>query len=103
MKKIIAFILILTIAGTELQAQSDTTKKVYYYYPLANVYYNPATMDYYFYDTKTSSWITDKELPKMIDIGSKDRYETVYYNGQEVWLANPEHRKSYPKSSPPKK
>ena len=100
MKKMIVAVLLFTAFSTGTQAQNDTTRKTFYFYPEVNVYYNPATMDYYYYDSTATRWNTGKDLPKHYNIGAKDKYETIYYNGTDVWLSNPDHRKPQGKPVP---
>jgi hypothetical protein len=64
----------------------------YYYYPDANVYYNPTCNNYIYYNG--ASWLTVGVLPYNIRLGGLPRM-MVYYRGPQVWLDNNIHRSYY--------
>jgi hypothetical protein len=64
----------------------------FYYYPGANVYYDPAYNDYMYYNG--AAWLTVNALPYNIRIGGLPRM-LVYHRGPQVWLDNRFHRAGY--------
>lgn len=65
----------------------------FFYYPSANVYYNPS-MGNYWYRNSRNVWINVNTLPSQIVIINQPRHE-IFYDGLEVWRANPVHFKRY--------
>lgn len=65
----------------------------YYYYPEANVYYNPAGNNYSYYDQ--GNWHTDQNLPRTIILGANPHRVPVTYQGNAVWNDNHLHRQQY--------
>lgn len=103
MKKIISIALIscglVFSAGLKAQQTTTTTTSTqdstqFYYYPSSNVYLNPATNQYWYYDTGSSTWVSAQQLPSTITLVKEPVY-TVYYNGTDVWKDNAEHMKKY--------
>jgi hypothetical protein len=100
MKQIILALMLFVAFGSSMKAQepakvTTTTQRIrYYYYPSSNVYYNPTTGDYWYYDNGTTAWVDVKTLPTTITITKTPRY-TVYYNGTDVWKDNAVHEKKY--------
>jgi len=92
MKKIILALAVLFALGSTTPAAAQQVK--FYYYPSSNVYYNPSTTEYWYYDAPTTKWVEARTLPTTITVEKTPRY-LVYYNGQEVWKANAEHKKKY--------
>ena len=64
----------------------------YYYYPDANVYYDPTYNDYMY--NNGSAWLTVNVLPYNIRLGGLPRF-MVYHRGPQVWLDNRIHRGYY--------
>lgn len=64
----------------------------YYYYPDANVYYDPTYNDYMY--NNGSAWLTVNVLPYNIRLGGLPRF-MVYHRGPQVWLDNGFHRANY--------
>ncbi|HTB52789.1 MAG TPA: hypothetical protein VK718_08435 [Ferruginibacter sp.] len=64
----------------------------FYYYPDANVYYDPACNHYMYNDG--ANWLTVNVLPWNIRIGGLPRI-LVYHRGPQVWLDNRIHRGYY--------
>jgi len=96
MKKIL---LALTLVGSlavcaQQQPPPPPAKVKFYYYPSSNIYYNPATNEYWYYDNPTVTWMEVRELPPTITFTKTPKY-TVYYNGQDVWKDNATHKKKY--------
>jgi hypothetical protein len=101
MKQIILAFVLFVAFGSTLKAQetrtttTTTTQRIrYYYYPSSNIYYNPSTGDYWYYDDGTTAWVDVKTLPSTITITKSPKY-TVYYNGTDVWKDNSMHQKKY--------
>jgi hypothetical protein len=74
------------------QSNQYTDQQGYYYYPDANVYYDPAC-NHYIYNNG-SSWLTVNILPYNIRLGGLPRI-MVYHRGPQVWLDNRIHRDNY--------
>ncbi|HMG82921.1 MAG TPA: hypothetical protein VK559_07785 [Ferruginibacter sp.] len=74
------------------QQQYSNQPQGYYYYPDANVYYNPVC-DNYIYNNG-AAWLTVNVLPWNIRIGGLPRF-MVYHRGPQVWLDNNIHRGYY--------
>ena len=64
----------------------------YYYYPTANVYYNPVRRTYWY--PRNGVWISVGVLPANIVVVNQPRYD-VYYDGDEVWRDNSFHCQRY--------
>lgn len=80
-----------TTTTTSTQPQQQT---MYYYYPSSNVYFNPTTSEYWYYDTGNSNWVQAKDLPSTVTLVKDPSYQ-VYYSGTDVWKDNAEHVKKY--------
>jgi len=91
MKKFILALALLFVAGSaSVKAQLSVR---FYFYPSANVYYDPVRTEYYYYDAPRTSWVTVRTLPRTIII---DRtYNVVYYNGRDPWKYNKSHKAKY--------
>jgi len=74
------------------QPQDQQVK--FYYYPSSNVYFNPSSEQYWYYDEPNVKWIEVKTLPETITL-EKTPVVTVYYNGDDVWKDNAMHQKKY--------
>ena len=75
--------------------QMQSTERVrFYYYPSSNVYYNPTTNEYWYYDKPTTKWVEVTTLPTTITVTKTPRY-TIYYKGEDVWKDNAMHQKKY--------
>jgi len=84
-----AVVLLLAItAGKSSMAQQLT----FYYYPDANVYYNPAKKQYIYYTGTT--WTPVTVLPGTMVVKNKPRV-VVYSNTPQVWVMNKEHVVKY--------
>ena len=94
MKKIILAIALLFAVGSNVVFAQQPVRVKYYYYPSSNVYYNPVTNEYWYYDGGTTTWMEVKTLPSGITITKMPKY-TVYYNGADVWKDNATHKKKY--------
>ncbi|CAN5174578.1 hypothetical protein BH09BAC2_BH09BAC2_23850 [soil metagenome] len=103
MKKILFGIGLVLVAGTvsPVMAQDSTSqaghtnmKVKYYFYPAQNVYHNEATGDYWYYDTRATSWKIIRTLPSTYSLNNTER-EVVYYNGTDVWRKNELHIKKF--------
>ena len=82
-----------TVAAQETMS-TTTTRVKYYYYPSSNIYYNPATNEYWYFDDVSTTWMEVKTLPSTITFTKTPKY-TVYYNGADVWKDNATHKKKY--------
>jgi hypothetical protein len=74
------------------QPNQYTNQQGYYYYPDANVYYDPTYNDYMY--NNGSAWLTVNVLPYNIRLGGLPRF-MVYHRGPQVWLDNGYHRYYY--------
>jgi len=72
--------------------QYNNQQQGYYYYPDANVYYDPVCNHYIYNDG--ASWLTVNVLPYNIRLGGLPRI-MVYHRGPQVWLDNGFHRQNY--------
>lgn len=95
MKKILlAFALVAALGVSAQQQQPPPTKVRFYYYPSSNVYFNPVTNEYWYYDDATTHWMEVQTLPTTITFVKSPKY-TVYYPGEDVWKDNATHKKKY--------
>jgi hypothetical protein len=104
MKKIIMAIALLFAIGLTLSAQQPTPQPTqptqqdqqtkFFYYPSSNIYYNPTTSQYWYYDEPTTKWMEVKTLPETITV-EKTPVVIVYYSGEDVWKDNATHQKKY--------
>lgn len=63
-------------------------RRAYYYYPRANVYYNPIGHNYYY--PNNGVWISVNTLPR--DVYLDQQYQEVYCNDNEdIWDYNRTH------------
>jgi hypothetical protein len=108
MKKLIsgaALLLLFLVAHINAQAQrgkakghykhrnAQVIKHNYYFYPQANVYYEPSSRMYW--HQRNGVWVRVNVLPSTIIINGTPRYE-VWYDGTEVWREHPSHCRRYP-------
>ena len=101
MKQIITIAIFLLFIGYA-NAQTGEKEK-FTYYTSANIYYNDAAKNYWYYDSTTSKWQSNTQLPKNYLIDSSKKI-TLYYDGADIWQANAAHIKKYgTKAGPPKK
>ncbi len=109
MKKVIPISLALTIGFilTEVSAQPRWSRAnnrhyhqhyhqpqqiAYYFYPSANVYYNPINRNYFY--PRNGVWVSVDVLPRNIYL-QDDRY-TVYCDENEpIWRNNSDHCHKY--------
>jgi len=67
-------------------------RRNYYYYPQANVYFNPIAHNYYY--SRNGAWITVNTLPR--DIYLDQNYQEVYCSDNEdIWAYNRMHIDNY--------
>jgi hypothetical protein len=95
MKKVLLSLIILASVAfaNKAQAQTHTNSRIsFYYYPQANVYYNPQTRQYAYDDHGT--WTYHRNLPSNMAVQRKS-YVTVYGNNSEIWRDNTSHREKY--------
>jgi hypothetical protein len=91
MKKILT---VLCIAGFMMAGHQAQAQRVrYYYYPDENVYFNPRTNSYVYYDNR--NWSTVNRLPGTVVIRPHERRVVVYSSGRDVWRDNDRHRRLY--------
>lgn len=95
MKKMITLLLAAVLTGTAVQAQTDSTTMEYRFYPEANVYYNPVTKNYSWFDQNKANWTTGLQLPLSYKIKNEATFNTIRYPGTDVWASNPDHIKMY--------
>ena len=95
MKKIFTLLLIACTWAAAANAQTDTTTVEYRYYPGSNVYYNPQTKTYSWFDQNQAKWTTGIALPISFKMKKKAAYNVIRYSGDDIWTANPDHIKMY--------
>src|SRR5438105_6952379 len=94
MKRILLALALLFALGSTTKLAAQETRVRFYYYPSTNVYYNPASDQYWYYDDVSTTWTEVKTLPTTITLTKTPRY-TVYYNGEDVWKDNATHMQKY--------
>ncbi len=87
------FFALLVVCGFLFTQDVHAQRTRYYYYPDANVYYNPVTHEYAYSDNGT--WTRNRELPNTVVIHDRKRHVTVYHDKGDVWMDNDMHRKKY--------
>ena len=95
MKRIMILLLAATFTGFAANAQTDTTGIEYRFYPESNVYFNPQTKTYSWFEQKSATWTTGVKLPMELKIKNENTFNTVRYPGTDVWSSNPDHIKLY--------
>jgi hypothetical protein len=96
MKKMLIILIAGMFTAVAVNAQTDSTKNIdYYFYPEANVYYNPQTKTYSWFDQSRASWTTGIQLPLAFKIKDENKFNTIKYPGTDIWVANPDHIKIY--------
>lgn len=96
--------------GFAANAQTDTASIDYRYYPEVNVYFNPKTRTYSWFDQNSATWTTGVQLPASLKVRNEATFNTIRYPGTDIWSANPDHIKIYgnkntpipPVTTPPK-
>ncbi|MCW3075290.1 MAG: hypothetical protein JWP69_2359 [Flaviaesturariibacter sp.] len=89
-----------TSAGTRITTRvtrkttSYNTRTRYFYYPEANVYQNPVSGEYWYYDAPSRQWTANAQLPSAIVVDQTPKY-TIYYTGADVYRQNGLHQKKY--------
>ena len=78
--------------STGAQAQKHDKRTRYYYYPEANVYYNPGTRQYAYDDN--GNWGYRRDLPSNVTVQRRS-YVTLYSTDPEIWRQNQTHRDKY--------
>jgi hypothetical protein len=105
MKKMLALCLCFVVySAVKAQDTSTTTTTTttthaakqmqFYYYPSSNVYYDPTSKNYWYWDNTGSQWTSVTELPSTIQLEKTNRV-IVYHNGTDVWKDNTTHLKKY--------
>lgn len=101
MKRI--FIVVLLVSGSvfvmKASAQTNTestttTTHRYYFFPDANVYYDPDAQFYWYHDEAVDKWIRQQSLPGTIVVKKTPRY-IVRYKGDDPWKNNVEDLKKF--------
>jgi len=95
MKKIITLLIAVVFTGLAANAQTDSTGTEYRYYPEDNIYFNPKTKTYSWFDQSKASWTTGIQLPSSFKIKNEATFNTIRYPGTDIWAANPDHIKIY--------
>src|SRR5689334_5027746 len=90
MKKLVLSIMVVLSLLTASKANAQRLS--FYYYPDANVYYDPGNRHYIYYDH--GSWINVSILPRTIIVRNTPRV-IVYSDRQDVWRMNDEHMRKY--------
>ncbi|MFN2457092.1 MAG: hypothetical protein ABR502_02715 [Chitinophagaceae bacterium] len=96
MKKILIVLLVITALFTTSDIQAQKVK--YYYYPAANVYYNPVTKQYAYVDNGTWNWYNAEPATAV----SGQRRVLVYHTNEAVWADNATHAAKYKVTPVPK-
>ncbi|MDI9364092.1 MAG: hypothetical protein QM541_04005 [Flavobacterium sp.] len=67
-------------------------RRGFYFYPQANVYFNPMAHNYYY--SRNGAWVTVNTLPRDMYLGQS--YQEVYCNDNEdIWAYNRTHLNYY--------
>lgn len=96
MKKIMLAIVLVFTVGL-VQAQTDSVRLQFDYYPEANVYYNNKAKTYWYIDPATKKWKSDATLPASFSVNEKSSKTRLFYDGPEVWKNNEKHVKMFGK------
>src|SRR5689334_21968617 len=91
MKKIIFALCILFVAAIPISLQAQQVK--FYYYPKANVYYDPSAKRYIYLEN--GNWTTVQTLPKKTTIFGIPRVEIFGDKDSKIWEKNSEHVVKY--------
>lgn len=84
------FLAVVMMAGMAIASSAQTTttttttSHTYWYYPDVNVYYEPSSSNYWYWDEPTSKWVTVTTLPDNISV-TKHKYKTFKYTGTDPW------------------
>ncbi len=94
---IIAITAVFSVADVNAQSfkvseYGNKQRQSFYYYPVANVYYNVASRKYIY--PRNGVWISVAALPFNFRISNTPRY-SVYYYGSEIWKDNRTHVANY--------
>lgn len=81
--------------ATASNAQVDSSQTEYRFYPEANVYFNPKTKTYSWFDQGTTKWTTGIQLPLNFKIKNEATFNTIRYPGTDIWSSNPDHIRTY--------
>ena len=65
----------------------------YYYYPEDNVYYNPYSNNYIYYDQ--NRWCSGTNLPRYFRFNNSGLRVTINYRGNSIWRLNDNHIRQY--------
>src|SRR4051812_8847362 len=89
MKRIILAVLLVTGITAACSAQTSTTtttttSHTYRYYPDVNVYYEPSSSNYWYWDQSTNAWVSGTTLPDNVSV-TKHKYKTFNYTGTDPW------------------
>ncbi|RYY72167.1 MAG: hypothetical protein EOO13_00495 [Chitinophagaceae bacterium] len=95
MKKTIIIFSFFIAASLAVHAQADSSGTNYRFYPEVNVYFNPNTKTYSWFDQNRSSWTTGIQLPLSMKVKDENTFNTIRYEGTDVWSANADHIKIY--------
>lgn len=101
MKKLIILFFAANLSWFAANAQTDSTGIEYRFYPEANVYFNPQTKTYSWFDQSKASWTTGLQLPLNFKIKNEATFNTIRYPGTDIWASNPDHIKMYGNKSNP--
>jgi len=91
----------LLFSSSDVQAQpgrarghykQNRVRTQFYYYPSANVYYNPVARSYWY--PRNSVWVEANVLPAGFVITNQPS-RVVYYDGYDVWRDNAVHCSYY--------
>jgi hypothetical protein len=94
MSKYIFSLLLIGSLAFGSRASAQETRVKFYYYPSANVYYNVAEKDYWYYNPTTSTWTVIQEVPDQVNIVKTPKY-IIYYSDANVWKENTTHLKKF--------
>ena len=95
----VAFLLFAGYAN----AQTDTDRVKFDYYPDANIYYNDLAKTYWYQDSASNTWQNAAKVPGTYSLDPTSRKITFYYNGRDAWKANAYHMKKYGSTYKPRK
>ena len=101
MKKILFASLFVLGAFASASAQNNypnerygqRSMEEYYYYPDDNVYYNPYSSNYIYYDQ--NRWCSGASLPRNFRFNSSGLRVNINYGGNSIWRLNDSHIRQY--------
>ncbi|MEO6229259.1 MAG: hypothetical protein ABJB11_11025 [Ferruginibacter sp.] len=102
MKKVIAVLSFIFIAGLAQAQTESSTRLKFDYYPELNVYFDISANSYWYPDA-AGKWVSAASLPANYSIKKDSEKKTLYYDGHDIWKNNSTHIKMFAKRTRPAK